>query len=294
VRLLHLKTIVAATDLDASSHIALGTAHRLARASGAVLHVVHVRPEVEGDGMAAGAEEAMRAVREALDVAGVSVPAARVHIVSGAVADALGEFADRVAADVIVVGPHRERDRVTGGHTLGGTARQVVERASAPCLIAASPLRLPLERVLVPTDLSDTARGALLVGLSWASALRLGARESRVTSLTALHVTPHDTAHAAVDDRGLLEEEVRAVREGMGSWAGIDITSDTDRDDDVARAIGRHAREHHADLVVIGTRGRGAAADATLGSVSAAVTLHVPVPTLLVPPSVWRAYAEPA
>ena len=39
-------------------------------------------------------------------------------------------------------------------------------------LVLAEPLRLPLRRVLVPIDLSETARGALMVALTWASALR--------------------------------------------------------------------------------------------------------------------------
>lgn len=291
MRLLKLQVIVVATDVDATSHPALASAHRLAQASGAALHVLHVSSAAGTGDSGAAAERARHLVHEALETAGVPMSAARVHVVAGPVADAISDFAEDVSADVIVLGPHRERDRVTGGHALGGTARQVVERANAPCLVAARALRLPLERVLVPTDLSDTARGALLVGLSWASALRLGGKDPRTTSLTALRVVASDDAPGGDDDGALLDAELAAMRESMGSWAGIEIGRDTEQGSEVAQAIGRHAREHDADLVVIGTRGRSGAA-ARLGSVSAAVTLHVQVPTLLVPPSVWREYTS--
>jgi nucleotide-binding universal stress UspA family protein len=46
------------------------------------------------------------------------------------------------------------------------------------------------------------------------------------------------------------------------------------------------------DLVVLGTRGIGRAADGTLGSLSAAVVGAVRARVLLVPPAVWRNFAK--
>jgi nucleotide-binding universal stress UspA family protein len=72
----------------------------------------------------------------------------------------------------------------------------------------------------------------------------------------------------------------------------VEIQRRIEHGSDVARTIGRYAVDHEADLVVLGTRGRGAADVARLGSVAASVMLHVTVPTLLVPPAVWRAHAS--
>lgn len=292
MRLLTLRTIVVATDLDASSHPALSSAHRLAAAAGAALHVVLVAPApYRRRDDAPVHEDAAEAVRSALREVNVPDGDASIHVIPGAPADTIRSLAERMGADVIVVGPHRERDRVTGGHALGGTAREIVERADVPCLIVARPLKLPLERVLVPIDFSDTARGALLVGLSWASALRAGSTATRPTTLTALHVEGERAADATARSEASLERELGVLRGEQGAWAGVDVEGRVAQGADPARVIGRYALDHEADLVVVGTRGVGADDVDRLGSVSASVTVHVQVPTLLVPPSVWRAHA---
>jgi nucleotide-binding universal stress UspA family protein len=196
-----------------------------------------------------------------------------------------------MAADVIVVGPHRERERATRGHALGGTARAVAMGAFAPCLIAGQQLGLPLERVLVPIDLSDTARGALLVGLSWASALRAGATSHRDTTLTALHVDAVDEDAGNVSIGTSVDRELEILRQNAGDWAGVTVRGITLRSTDAAQAIADYAVAQRTDLVVLGSRGLGLDDEARLGSVSASVTTRLQTPILLVPPSVWRAHA---
>jgi nucleotide-binding universal stress UspA family protein len=195
-----------------------------------------------------------------------------------------------MAADVIVVGPHRERLHGTPVHSLGGTARAIAERAYAPCLIAANALHLPLERVVVPIDLSDTARGALLVGLSWASALRAGTIGDGATTLTVLHV---DTVDEDIDraSTSSFDREIAILREDAADWAGVLVRGTRQKSDDAAQAVADYASDGGADLVVLGTRGHGLDDLARLGSVSAAITTRVRIPMLLVPPAVWRAHA---
>jgi nucleotide-binding universal stress UspA family protein len=291
MRLLALRTVVVATDLDRSSDAALDTAHRLARASGAALHVVHaVVPTQAGEADPLARDRpAEAAVWAALQRAGVSDEELKIHLVAGPPAEVIRLFADRVAADVVVVGS-RQRDHSGPGHHLGGTARAVVERAFAPCLVAIRPLRLPLERVLVPIDSSETARGALVAGLSWASALRRPDKDDRPATLTVLHV---DTAGDAV--RGAtppaVDRELAILGKDAGSWAGVDIRGITTNGADAAEAIAAYTARNAADLVVVGTRGLGLNEVARLGSVSASLTARLPYPILLVPPAVWRAYA---
>src|SRR5690606_40827742 len=102
---------------------------------------------------------------------------------------AIRERAEAVAADLIVLGPHRRH--AVGDRFLGSTADRVIRTAEAPCLIVRGPLSLPLRRVLVPVDLSGPALGALDVALAWGHALgpleEDGARDSRVV---VLHVVP--------------------------------------------------------------------------------------------------------
>jgi len=273
MRPLALGTVLAATDLRPESDVALETAHRLARAAGARLHVVHA------DDPTSSAERALSSRQPA----------------SARLADSLRrsgirERAELIGADVVVVGPHRREEHANASARLGGTARAIVAGATAPCLAVVSPLRLPLERVLVPIDLSDGARGALLVALSWASALRKGVAPEGNTILTAIHV-----AGAAQDGQpertSVLDDELEQLRHDAGSWAGVDIEGMTIVAwPSIAEAIAKCAADRGADLVVIGTRGLPPEEATRLGSVSGAVVEHSPVAVLLVPPSVWKSH----
>jgi len=145
-----------------------------------------------------------------------------------------------------------------------------------------------MRRVLVPTDFSDPARGALLVGLSWASGLRAGS--DGATSLTALHVQPVRPGVSDDDASAALVRELEHLRENAGSWAEVELHGRAEHGEDAALEIERFAIEHASDLVVMGTRGLRASGEAGLGSVSEAVAIRNRVPTLLVPPSVWQSY----
>lgn len=288
MRPLRLQTIVVAADFDHSSDSAIDCACRLAAASGASLHVVHVLTNVQERGEPAARRAADEALGAALERAGSAPRNVAIDIIPGAPASTIRDLAERVAADVIVLGPHRAVDADDGDRRLGGTAREVVERAYVPCLIAPRVLTLPLGQVLVPVDLSETARGALLVGLAWASALRSRAATAEPTSLTALHVAATEDDDA--NTRGAVAESTDSVRRIAGDWAGVAMRVETVVGSDTARTIAARAREQGADLVVLGTRGQRTGDGDGLGSVSTAVTTLLDTPMLLVPPGVWRVY----
>lgn len=294
MQLLSLKNILVATDLDQASSAAVLTASTLAGAAGACLHAVFVAATQgpRGEGVLPTAEP-KTALLEMLGRAAAPIEPANAHVLGGDPAYAISALADRLHADVIVLGPHRAPRDAQRARALGGTALAVVTTASAPCLIASQPLALPLERVLVPIDLSDTARGALLVGLSWASALRGGARrggESGGATLTALNIhSPHRGRNQEPGTEAL-EKELEFVRAEAGGWAGVSIQGATAANADVAEGIAGYASDHRPDLVVIGTRGLGLDSSGRLGSIAAAVTQRLPLPTLLVPPAIWTAH----
>jgi nucleotide-binding universal stress UspA family protein len=279
MRLLTLKTVLVGVERDDESLAAIQAGAALAAAAGGALHVVHVT-----DDTAVTEETLARSVLHGID--------ARVHVVAGNAADSIRAVADRLRADVIVLGPHRGGGRTGGRSRLGSTALGVVTNAAAPCLVVAQALGLPLRRVLVPVDLSDTSRGALLVALSWASALRPSG-ESDSTTLTALYVSATRKSVTAGADRvRALEREVAAVRDSGGSWAGVDVQRDAVFGADTAATIAGYATEHGTDLVVLGTRGLGLDPIGRLGSVAAETSLLLRVPLLLVPPAVWLTHAR--
>jgi len=273
--LLRLRSILVATDLGPTSGPALRTAARLAPLAGAELHLLHAADSVIANG--AGR------LREQLRLAADDAPeASSVRVSSGDPAAAILERAGQVAADAIILGPHRRPD---AGGEMGSTAAAVVRGARCPCLVAATELRLPLERVTVPIDLSEVAEGALSVALSWASALR---PRTGTAAVVALHV-------AFDSDPAIMEavcDEVARARERVGGSAQVEIREVIAPGRDPAAEILLHLREEGGDLVVMGTR-RADAAVSGLGSVSAAVARATTRPLLLVPPATWAPRTAP-
>jgi nucleotide-binding universal stress UspA family protein len=282
MRPLALRTILSAVDPDDPAMPSLRAAARLADAAGASLRIV----AVGGRASSSGAEAPWRTgLAKALDATSLQLDDVGIHAHDGDPAIVIGSVADSVSADCIVLGPHRGARSQTPG--LGGTALGVVTNASCPCLVVTRDLSLPLNRVLVPVDLSDTARGALLVGLSWASALR--ARDGSEVTLGALHVMAAPLRGSAPTPPAI-ERELAAVRDAAGGWAGVTVDAETIAEPDIAQGIARYVADRAPDLVVMGTRGLGLEAVGRLGSVAASVVAGHDVTTLLVPPAVWMAH----
>jgi nucleotide-binding universal stress UspA family protein len=288
VRLLKLETVLAATDLEPSSDSALVSAARLADAAGAKLHVAHVSPQGNADSSAG--QERMAA---AIERAGVSGRKHRVHLLSGSIAPALVAASDEVGADVIVLGRHRAGARSRSDDPIGSTAYEIMTHTLAPCLVTARPLEVPIRRAVVAIDTSETARGALLVALSWSSALRQSKSAEVDTTLIALHVEKDGTLSPAdAHMKRTIDHELDVLKRGAGSGAGVSVEGETENSDDTVAAIINFATSHKADLVVLGTRGLSAHQTSELGSVAAAVTRQLPIPVLVVPPAVWRSHTR--
>jgi nucleotide-binding universal stress UspA family protein len=298
MKLHHLRVVLAAVDSDESSSHVLRGAHELAGAAGATLHIVNVaRTDGSKNPTALPTEDERRdAVGRLLNRADLKAGEAPLHLLAGDPVHAIRSLADKLAADVIVLGGHRGARADTPA--LGSTALGVVTNSWAPCLVLSRELRLPLERVLAPIDLSDTSRGALIVALSWASALR-GAKRTVASAtddtvdLTALFVDKSSVmSGGATRKTQALEDELNHLRHEAGTWAGVGINGIVRPGNDVAATIADYATENGSDLVVLGTRGLGLDDVGRLGSVSLEVARRVTSPILLVPPAVWRTYSQ--
>ncbi|HEX2201936.1 MAG TPA: universal stress protein [Longimicrobium sp.] len=270
MRLLTLRSVLVATDLDASSASALRTAARLATLAEAGLHLLHV-----ADPPVAGGESKLREWfgETAPDAPGLE----SAQVAGGTPAEAIVDRAARVDADVVILGPHRRGTGQTGA--LGSTAASVVRTAPCPCLVTATELRLPLERVLAAIDLSEAASGVLSVALSWASALRPRGGKAW---LAALHVT----SSPGEDTERRVREEVERARARAGGASFVEIHARLGPGSEPAGEILRRAASDAADLLVVGTRGADPPSSG-LGSVSAAVARATPCPLLLVPTATW-------
>lgn len=139
----------------------------------------------------------------------------------------------------------------------------------------------PIKTILLATDLTAASREATDRAIDLAS--RLEARLLIVNVLEKRRLTgagSHDRVDQARGEReALLVKTVRVARE-----AGVNaefLVWDGDPGDSIAAA----AEAEHADLVVVGTRGRSGAERMFLGSVSDHVVRHAESPVLVVRPS---------
>ena len=287
MRLLTLKTILVATDLTETSTAAVATAARLADAAGATLHVVHVAPDrSEADRASDHPSEYESAFDRTLAVAKTAT-LPQTHLLSGEPPSAVAMLADRLAADVVVLGRRRDERHSTPDRPVGSTAYSFVTRTLVPVLVVCEPLSLPMRRALVAIDASEAARGSLLVALSWSSALRPPA--STDATLTVLHV---ETGEASSERSGHMQRsaahDAEVLQRNAAGWAGVTLERLTVTNPDPAEAISQQAAATKAELVILGTRSSAEHEQSIWGSTSAAVTRRSTIPILLVPPAVWR------
>jgi nucleotide-binding universal stress UspA family protein len=299
---LNFRSILVATDLEPGTDVALSNAAALASTLGAELHVVHTvsLPTAEYPTAPASIDTqrevhaARRLLREQLERAlGSDAKVASQQVRSDSAHRGINARAGEVEADLIVLGPHRPR--MFRGPILGNTADRVLRSASVPVLILSEPLELPLERVVVPIDLSDPARGALDQALIWANSLGVRAATGGAANVevNVLHVIPRMfEAYDFPFDRAVIVPQLRSeideafTRVGEGTDAEV-------RDEVVwgnapADEICRYVEDHDASLLVMGTHGYGALGRALIGSITSRVARAAPCPLLLVPPPLWE------
>lgn len=213
----------------------------------------------------------------------------RVEVHDGDPVDVLLGAAEHEHADLLVVGSRGVGNRQE--LALGSTSLRVLQAARVPVLVV--PARRPgavpadglrLRHLLVGVDRSETSRTALELAADVAMALG--------GSLSVLEVVefvpPFPLAGPTRDVGGgdepstgstlaLVEDEVRDIR---ARGVGVQVIV---RSGDPARTLLEVADDVDADLVVVGTRGRGGPAELLLGSVARTVADRARRPTLVVP-----------
>jgi nucleotide-binding universal stress UspA family protein len=291
MRLLAIERVLVATDLTDTSAAAVVTAARLADTVGAALHLAHVASsEEELDAIPGGRAEYERAIQVAVDAA---QPAAQLqtHLLFGEPSQTISSFADRINADVLVLGRRTGDRRVGSDRPVGSTAYACVRRTFVPVLVVAEPMSIPIRHALVAIDASDAARGSLLVAVSWASMLRDHSPPG--AALTILHVdTGDEPTDESVQMRRSARHDAEVLERNATGWASVSAERLTIEDPDPVEAIARQASDLGADLVILGTRGATDHGLSVWGSVSAAVTRQLSIPVLLVPPAVWRKHVR--
>jgi len=292
--------IVVATDLSPASDRVLRAAAAMANATGMPLHVIHAldfppSPYLDRQAAEPTFLGRVEAARQALDrqiaravPPGVAVADMRLEIY--AAHRAIDAYSRAVSAGLVVIGPHTHDN--LEAELLGSTADRLIRTLEAPCMIVRGAFTLPLRRVLVPMDLSEPARPALLAALHWARMLGLqGGAPDRGTEAVVLHVVPCLGAPEPPFERASvpagLNREVETAWELAGSPSNVTVREEVVWGDSPTEEILELAEREWMDLVVLATHGHGAVARALIGSTAAVVARRARCPVLLVPPRLW-------
>ena len=288
------RNVLLATDLSARCDRALDRAVAIAADANAQLTILHVYEEL-GSRRTYGRHPApswqappdavaiaKRRIRQGLraDV-GDAVERATVLIEDGEPSEVIERVAASERADLIVTGVASERPFASQPVILGRTVEKLLRRVQIPTLIVRNRPRASYEHILVATDLSEPSARALQVALRFFPNQALHLLHAFEIPYAGLIDDPHRQAPtfqvvhaeelAAFIDKMVLPEEarrrlVKLVEPGRP-----------------AQLVHEYVRDHSADLVVLGTHGRGAMLEAVLGSTAKNILLSLHCDALLVP-----------
>jgi len=289
-----LRTVLIGTSLGEESDQIVRAGLAVALAAGARIHLVHALepllagfevgagPDLEREQIARREQELRRQVRRLgvgeLELAGTQVRAGAPHQV-------ITRAAQQIGADLIVVG-------ATGSgpfaaELLGSTADRVLRKAACPVLVVRGGLQVPPRKVLAPVDLSPLSGDAFQCGLHLLAQLAGGGKvQVRVVYalgfLDALAVRRAGGMPLEQVECAAAEELQRFVLENRPE---APFRVETAVLPGEARfEILREVEEHPADLLILGTHGRGGLDRLVLGSVASTVARKASCSVLVVPP----------
>jgi nucleotide-binding universal stress UspA family protein len=142
-----------------------------------------------------------------------------------------------------------------------------------------------LKSVLVATDFGPTSDAALVYGRDLARAF--GARlhvlhvvDATVVMSAAQFVPSHSSPIDGATDAARSELDALVTvndRDHLGATTAVRVSPA------IAKTIVAHAKDAHADIIVVGTHGRGPVSHLLMGSVAEKVVRTASCPVLVVP-----------
>ncbi len=271
-----MQTLLMATDLSARSDRALDRAVALAAAEGAALTVLHV---VDDDLPASVIEAQTRAAGRAIDerlraTRGIDAIQSEVEIATGRPDVAIASAAGRSAADLVIIGSHR--DRPVADLFRGTTAERLLRASPVPVLLVKTPAEEDYRRLLVAVDFSPAAKHAVEV-----AAQLLPASE-----LEIVHAYQIPFEGFLKDDDTTQQVVARAEAEMQAFIADLDLGAGQVpcvlQEGEVRAVLYDLVARRQSDLMVIGTHGRTGVRRAILGSVAEDLLRAPPIDVLVV------------
>jgi nucleotide-binding universal stress UspA family protein len=284
------KPIVVGVDASLEAAAAAAFALRAAERAGTTCHLVHATRDTlaspqapEGDRYRNALLQQARAqlvavLREAVPPQALNTLAVRL----GSAPRVLKDVAADCGAELIVLGG--KQHSVLGRWLGGSTSLDVARTTDVPLCVTAGPA-LAIRRVLVAVDLSGAARAALTAAERYAELF--GAELRALSVLEPIPVIPEVTPpYDATQYYAMAEELLERDVWPLIRTAGADKIV---RHGMAVETILREATDWRADLLVVGSHGKGWAERMLVGSVTERLLNHLPTSLLVVPTRVAAA-----
>jgi nucleotide-binding universal stress UspA family protein len=265
-----MKSILTATDLSARSDRALDRAVGLARDCGAELTIIHVVDEDLPASLADAQQKvAEQAIREHIDtLTAGSGPSISIEVVSGwAYVDIL-EMSEKIEAEMIVLGVHREdalKDMFRGT-----TAERVIRAGNIPVLLVKDRVSGPYQRIMVGIDFSVHSRRAVEFAVSFVPSAEfylVHAYNAPFKGFLYGHGTRREVSKQhQLQFQQMVEEEMATLVASLGPKAPK--LERIMQEGTVREVIHRQIGRLKPGLLVTGTHGRTGVAHFLLGSVA--------------------------
>lgn len=289
-----LRRVLLATDLSARCDRALDRAVAIAGETGAQLLILHVFEELEESNLtysrqlvpswrapADAIQMARKRIREGLrEDVGEAIEDATVLVLEGEPADVIERVAAVEGVDLIVTGIAREGPFASRPVILGRTVERLLRRLPIPILVVRNRPRAPYRHILVTTDFSDASAYALQVAVS-------------MFPNQTLHLL-HAFDMPQLDNRKDLPLQVESFKYTRDADLTAFVTSTVLPEDarqrlvrlveygQPAQLVREYVQDRGADLVVLGTRGRGSMLEALIGSTAKSILHSLPCDALVV------------
>ncbi|MFC7081327.1 universal stress protein [Halorussus caseinilyticus] len=281
--------ILVPVDEGDGTDAAIGHAADLADRFGATVHVLFVADTNRDSVTLVGTDVVDALEREGADIVEPVADDVRARgveceseIAQGDPATTIADYAESRGMDLVVM-PTRGRTGLSR-YLLGSVTEKVVRLSEVPVLTIRTHddarTSFPYENVLIPTDGSEAASGAIDRAVDFASAFDATLHAVSVIDDTSLGFDVRSASASgeleATADAALADAAARA------SDAGVEAVVEEVLRGEVARTIREYAEDNDIDVVVMGTAGRGGADRVLLGSVTERLVRTSPVPVVTV------------
>ncbi len=275
--------ILVATDLGPVGESAIRVAHARAEESGGKLAVCHViaDPPTDPAELARRTDEVrVELARILTETLGAHASEAEQFVLAGDAAKQIHDCAETWNAQLVVLGRPE--------HASGILARlfrpKVVDRVVrwSPCAVLVTRRAPGTRRIVVGIDFADPSQAVLRAAAE--EQARTGASVYAVHCVPPAALFPVGDPSAGVvpaatwdEIEGSMEQRIAEAATAAGLQAAPQIVRDA-----AADGLVQLARDLAADLVIVGTHGRGGIARIALGSIAEHVVNHAPCPVLVV------------